>query len=61
MIIVIPHSVSTLDILTLLSQVDGTAWMSCLFDHMHSNNPDLQVAHTIRELALCRYYNYNFR
>ena len=34
--------------------------LSCLFDHMHSSTPDLPVAHTIRELALCRDDNSTF-
>ena len=28
--------------------------LPCLFDHMHCSTPDLPVAHTFRELALCR-------
>ena len=34
----------------------------CLFDHMHSSNSDLPVAHTNtnRELALCHDDNSNF-
>ena len=31
-----------------------TDLLSCLFDHMHSSNPDLPAAHIIREFALCR-------
>ena len=31
-----------------------TDLLPCLFDHMHSSTPDFPVAHTIRELALCR-------
>ena len=31
-----------------------TDLLPCLFDHMHCSTPDLPVAHTIRELALCR-------
>ena len=31
-----------------------TDLLPCLFDHMHRSTPDLPVAHTIRELALCR-------
>ena len=31
-----------------------------LFDHRHSCNPDLPVAHTIKELAFCRYDNSTF-
>ena len=31
-----------------------TDLLQCLFDHMHRSNPDLPIAHTIRELALCR-------
>ena len=34
--------------------------LPCLFDHMHSSTPDLPVAHTIRELALCRDDNSKF-
>ena len=32
-----------------------TDLLPCLFDNMHRSTPDLPVAHTIRELALCRY------
>ena len=31
-----------------------TDLLQYLFDHMHRSTPDLPVAHTIRELALCR-------
>ena len=31
-----------------------TDLLPCLFGHVHSSTPDLPVAHTIRELALCR-------
>ena len=37
-----------------------TDLLPCLFDHMHRSTPDLPVAHTIRELALCRDDNYTF-
>ena len=37
-----------------------TDLLPCLFDHMHRSNPDLPVAHTIRELALCRDDNSTF-
>ena len=33
--------------------------LPCLFDHMHCSTPDLPVAHTVRELALCRDVNSN--
>ena len=36
-----------------------TDLLPCLFDHMHRSTPDLPVAHTIRELALCRDDNSN--
>ena len=31
-----------------------TNLLPCLFNYMCSSTPDLPVAHTIRELALCR-------
>ena len=34
--------------------------LPCLYDHMHRSTPDLPVAHTIRELALCRDDNSTF-
>ena len=34
--------------------------LPCLFDHMHNSTPDLPVAHTIKELALCRDDNSTF-
>ena len=34
--------------------------LPCLFDQMHRSTPDLPVAHTIRELALCRDDNSKF-
>ena len=34
--------------------------LPCLFDHMHRSTPDLPVAHTMRELALCRDDNSTF-
>ena len=37
-----------------------TDLLPCLFDHMHCSTPDLPVAHTIRELALCRDNNSTF-
>ena len=37
-----------------------TDLLPCLFDHMHRITPDLPVAHTIRELALCRDDNSTF-
>ena len=37
-----------------------TDLLPCLFDHMHRSTPDLPVAHTIRELALCRDDNSTF-
>ena len=37
-----------------------TDLLSCLFDHLHSSTPDLPVAHTISELALCRDDNSTF-
>ena len=37
-----------------------TDLLPCLFDHKHCSNPDLPVAQTVRELALCRDDNFNF-
>ena len=37
-----------------------TELLPCLFDHMHRSTPDLPVAHTIRELALCHDDNSTF-
>ena len=37
-----------------------TDLLSCLFNHMHSSNPDLYVAHTVRVLAICLDDNSNF-
>ena len=37
-----------------------TDLLPCLFYHMHCSTPDLPVAHTIRELALCRDDNSTF-
>ena len=34
--------------------------LPCLLGHMHNSNPDLPVAHTIREFALCRDDNSKF-
>ena len=31
-----------------------------LFDHMHNSTPDLPVAYTIKELALCRDESFTF-
>ena len=37
-----------------------TDLLPCLFDHMHSSNPDVVVVYTMKELALCRDDNSNF-
>ena len=37
-----------------------TDLLPCLFDHIDRSTPDLPVAHTTRELALCRYSNSTF-
>ena len=37
-----------------------TGLLPCLVDHIHRSTPDLPVAHTIIELALCRDDNSTF-